>query len=689
MTNTSVDPSAEVAPERRSWVGRLGIPRPLAWGFVGVLVFMVGDGVEIGYLAPYLTGEGFSPQRVALIFTAYGVSAGVAAWCSGALSELWGPRRVMWLGLAIWVVFHVLFLAVAIPSMSFPLMVASYCLRGFGYPLFAYGFLVWVAAATPQHRLGTAVGWFWFAFTGGLPTLGSLVASVSVPWLGSYATFWLALGLVVIGGLIALLLVRDPTGSQRLAPVGERPLATLLGSVTILWRVPKIGVGAVVRTINTAPQFGFFVFLPAFFTETIGFSLPEWLRLLTVMFATNIFFNLFFGVVGDKVGWRRTVALFGGVGSAATTMLLFYVPDAFGDSYPLALVVVALYGATLAGYVPLSALMPSLAPEHKGQAMAALNLGAGASVMVGPAIVGLLLGPIGVEGVMWVFAALYLASAVMAMLLRLPGGAEDRPGPGRARDEHKLGQLASMAGGSLLGHPLSLRTPVDDDPVELVLFDIGGTLYDDDCFAQALLAAARDLAGDVDETEFWAVYDAQREHAGGSLRTALAERYAGGDRAALVDRARAHWHYPANALYSDVPPALVALSERYRLGIVANSQANVLAALDRDGVRNLLDVVALADQVGAEKPDLRIFQHALDEAGVDASRVVYVGNRLDTDIRPAKALGMRTVWMLRGEASPAPTREQLAEPDAVITSLAGLPAVLDRFAHMTDRAGRR
>ena len=80
-----------------------------------------------------------------------------------------------------------------------------------------------------------------------------------------------------------------------------------------------------------------------------------------------------------------------------------------------------MYGATLAGYVPLSALMPSLAPEHRGAAMSMLNLGAGASTWVGPAIVGLFLAPLGVAGVMWIFAVLYLISAVLALMLKLPG----------------------------------------------------------------------------------------------------------------------------------------------------------------------------------------------------------------------------------------------------------------------------
>lgn len=423
----STPPSDRTKP--RNLLDRAGIPKALCWGFLGVLIFMIGDGVESGFLSPYLLDEGVSKERVALLFTVYGVAASVSAWFSGALSDLWGPRRVMMLGLGIWTALQIVFLGLAVPAHHYWLLLISYGARGFGYPLFAYGFLVWVTAVTPRHRLGSAVGWFWFAFTGGLPTLGSLVASFTVPWWGTYRTLWFSLALVVAGGVIALLLVREPTGRKRLAPAGERPVATLLGSLSIVWRNPRIGTGAVVRTVNTAAQFGFLVFLPVFFTDTLGFSLTEWLQLLSAMFATNIFFNLIFGLVGDHLGWQRTVAWFGGVGCAVTTLLLYYGTVAAGDNFLLAMVLVSLFGATLAGYVPLSALMPSLAPEHKGQAMSALNLGAGASTFVGPAVVGVFLGPVGVQGVMWIFAGLYLASAFLTLFLTLPEPAPTPDGP--------------------------------------------------------------------------------------------------------------------------------------------------------------------------------------------------------------------------------------------------------------------
>lgn len=40
---------------------RLGIPRPLIFGFIGLTIFMIGDGVETNILEPFLSSEhGFS-----------------------------------------------------------------------------------------------------------------------------------------------------------------------------------------------------------------------------------------------------------------------------------------------------------------------------------------------------------------------------------------------------------------------------------------------------------------------------------------------------------------------------------------------------------------------------------------------------------------------------------------------------
>lgn len=407
--------------EPHGLIERLGLPKPLIWGFIGLLLFMIGDGVESGYIAPYLVDNGAGTEtNAAAMIAVYGLMVTLGSWLSGALSDVWGPRRVMTLGLVMWAVLQVLFLAVALPTGNFTLMLIIYGLRGVAYPFFAYGFLVWVLAKSPANRLGSAVGWFYFAFTGGLPTLGSLVASGSVPVIGPYLTFWLSLVLVVLGGLAALIGLRGAQGGGRLAPAGVSTWSSLVGSVSIAFTKPRVGLGCLVRVVNTAPQFGLFVFFPTIFAVDLGFGTSGWLQLVFILGAANIFANLFFGVLSDRLGWHRTLRWFGCIGSAVSVILFYFLPQAVGPQYWVAALCAALFGITLAAFTPISVLMSLMAPGQKGNSIAVLNLGAGAATFVGPLIVAIFLAPLGAGGVTIIFAALYVLAGVSVRWLTVP-----------------------------------------------------------------------------------------------------------------------------------------------------------------------------------------------------------------------------------------------------------------------------
>ena len=174
------------------FLDRIGIPAPLFWGFIGVLLFMIGDGVESNYLSTFLADlPGFAENSAAITISLYGVFVAIGSWFAGALSSVLGPRKVMMIGAVNWVVLEIVFLAVGV-GMDIPwVVIAAYTLRGIGYPFFAYAFLVWLNTATPAHQRGSSVGWFWFVFGAGLPTLGSLVASWAIPHIGEVGTLWL------------------------------------------------------------------------------------------------------------------------------------------------------------------------------------------------------------------------------------------------------------------------------------------------------------------------------------------------------------------------------------------------------------------------------------------------------------------------------------------------------------------
>lgn len=399
-------------------IHRIGLSPKLMLGYAGVLVFMMGEGLEQGWLSPYLIGKGLTIQESALLFSVYGFAAAISAWFSGVLAEIFTARRVMLAGLLLFLLGSVCFLVWGLPSNNLSVMIPTYALRGLGYPLFAYGFLVWVAYEAPPERLGSAVGIFWFVYSGGLSVLGVLYSSIMLPFLGEIHTLWSALIFVVLGAMIALMLNRTPGHSD----VGDKQKASLsyvLKGITIAFENPKIGLGGIVRTINTSAAYGFVVFMPMYMMD-IGFSRTDWLQMYAALWTVNILFNLIFGVISDGLGWRNVVMWFGCVGCAITTLMFYYVPYLLGPNYLLTVVAAGLFGACLAAFVPLSAIMPTLAPENKGAAMSILNLGAGLSTFVGPAVVGLFIGSLGSSGVIWIFTGLYLFSGILMKYVTLP-----------------------------------------------------------------------------------------------------------------------------------------------------------------------------------------------------------------------------------------------------------------------------
>jgi len=52
--------------------------------------------------------------------------------------------------------------------------------------------------------------------------------------------------------------------------------------------------------------------------------------------------------------------------------------------------------------------------------------------------------------------------------------------------------------------------------------------------------------------------------------------------------------------------------------------------------------VVTPDDCGARKPDPRIFLHALRLLGIDPREVLMIGDNIEADLAPAKALGMKT-----------------------------------------------
>lgn len=87
----------------------------------------------------------------------------------------------------------------------------------------------------------------------------------------------------------------------------------------------------------------------------------------------------------------------------------------------------------------------------------------------------------------------------------------------------------------------------------------------------------------------------------------------------------------------------------YKLALVADGRPGTYTnVLSQHGLYELFDAFAISELVGVEKPDGRMFVHALDKLGIaegDYGRTLMVGNHLGRDIRGANNLGMISVWL--------------------------------------------
>ena len=123
-------------------------------------------------------------------------------------------------------------------------------------------------------------------------------------------------------------------------------------------------------------------------------------------------------------------------------------------------------------------------------------------------------------------------------------------------------------------------------------------------------------------------------------------------------------------LHADALPCLRALRRRgLRLGAAGNMHAH-----HEEFLRPHVDFVGSSERWGVQKPDARFFARVVDEAGVPAEEILYVGDRVDNDVVPALAAGLRAVRIRRG------AHARIESPDGTVTigSLTELPEALER-----------
>lgn len=102
---------------------------------------------------------------------------------------------------------------------------------------------------------------------------------------------------------------------------------------------------------------------------------------------------------------------------------------------------------------------------------------------------------------------------------------------------------------------------------------------------------------------------------------------------------RPNWHPFAATL-----PTLTKLKEEgIGVGLISNWDHTAREVMINTGIYPLLDEVIISAEVGFEKPDERIFQHALARINASATECLYVGDNYYDDVIGSQKLGIPSI----------------------------------------------
>ncbi|MCT7949248.1 HAD-IA family hydrolase [Ancylothrix sp. C2] len=101
-------------------------------------------------------------------------------------------------------------------------------------------------------------------------------------------------------------------------------------------------------------------------------------------------------------------------------------------------------------------------------------------------------------------------------------------------------------------------------------------------------------------------------------------------------------------VYPDVVPALQKWQqEGIELGVISNFDSRLYQVLESLNLANYFSSVTISTQVGAAKPEQKVFATALEKHHCLALEACHIGDSFKEDYCGAKAAGLQAIWVHR------------------------------------------
>jgi len=224
-----------------------------------------------------------------------------------------------------------------------------------------------------------------------------------------------------------------------------------------------------------------------------------------------------------------------------------------------------------------------------------------------------------------------------------------------------------------------------------IFFDLGQTLIDEwdyiAYFDQKFLELLNGFGARIDQRNYRAIRDSiiqDRKIGHGSVKELIIEvcklLSPPGYEKVIANRLEPHIRQGRRDLFKffdDAEPTLKALSKYCEMGIIANQSEDVAELIQKGGFAKFFKVQTISSSVKLKKPDSRIFELALGEAGQNAEDCIMVGDRLDTDICPANKLGMTTIRTTNSLFALQVPFRVCEQPTYTVAHLSEIPEILE------------
>jgi len=98
-------------------------------------------------------------------------------------------------------------------------------------------------------------------------------------------------------------------------------------------------------------------------------------------------------------------------------------------------------------------------------------------------------------------------------------------------------------------------------------------------------------------------------------------------------------------LFAGAEKVLDYLQKKYQLHIISNGfKETTLTKMEVSGLNPYFTQVIISEDVGVNKPNPAIFEHALTKAAAEKQESIMIGDSLEADIRGAQAFGLKAIF---------------------------------------------